>query len=45
MDEPEARVIDVFIASLRFKIFKATDGKGAIKIHAAADRGYVLRDT
>lgn len=45
IDEPEPQIMDVFIATLRFKILKATDGKGAIKIDAVADCGYLLRET
>lgn len=41
-DEPEPKIIDVFIAMLRFKVFKATDGNGSIKIDAVADDDYVL---
>jgi DNA-binding response OmpR family regulator len=45
VDEPQLKIIDLFISMLRFKIFKATDGRGSLKIDAVADRGYVLRDT
>lgn len=44
-DGPELKIIDVFIARLRFKIFQATEGRGSIKIDAVAGRGYVLIET
>jgi hypothetical protein len=45
VDEPELKIIDVFISMLRFKIAKATNGEASIKIDAVPDRGYVLRET
>jgi two-component system cell cycle response regulator CtrA len=45
VDEPEPRIIDVFVATLRFKIFKATDGVEVIRIDTIAGRGYCCRAT
>jgi DNA-binding response OmpR family regulator len=45
VDQPELKIIDVFISMLRFKIAKATNGGGSIKLDAVSDRGYVLRET
>jgi two-component system cell cycle response regulator CtrA len=45
VDEPPPRIIDVFIAMLRFKIYKATDGRTSIRIDAVADHGYCCRGT
>ncbi len=42
MDEPELKIIDVFICKLRKKIAKANDGDGCIE--TVWGRGYVLRD-
>ncbi len=42
MDEPEVKIIDVFICKLRKKIEKATDGESCIE--TVWGRGYVLRD-
>ncbi len=42
MDEPEVKIIDVFICKLRKKIQNATDG--ANYIETVWGRGYVLRD-
>lgn len=42
MDEPEAKIIDVFICKLRKKIADATDGSNYIE--TVWGRGYVLRD-
>lgn len=42
MDEPEAKIIDVFIHKLRAKIKKATGGDSYIK--TAFGRGYILQD-
>jgi two-component system cell cycle response regulator CtrA len=42
MDEPELKIIDVFVCKLRKKIQSAT--KGDIYIHTVWGRGYVLRD-
>ncbi len=41
MDEPEVKIIDVFICKLRKKIEKATDGESYIE--TVWGRGYVLR--
>lgn len=41
MDEPEAKIIDVFICKIRKKIMDATDGDNYI--HTEWGRGYVLR--
>jgi two-component system, cell cycle response regulator CtrA len=45
VDEPGAKIVDVFISTLRFKISKATNGGGSFKLDAVSDRGYVLRET
>ncbi len=42
MDEPEAKIIDVFIHKLRAKLKKATGGDSYIK--TAFGRGYILQD-
>ncbi len=42
MDEPEAKIIDVFICKLRKKLADATDGSNYIE--TVWGRGYVLRD-
>ena len=42
MDEPELKIIDVFICKLRKKLSVATDGDNYIE--AVWGRGYVLRD-
>ena len=42
IDEPELKIIDVFICKLRKKLAKATDG--ANYIETVWGRGYVLRD-
>ena len=42
MDEPELKIIDVFICKLRKKLAKATDGESHIE--TVWGRGYVLRD-
>lgn len=42
MDEPELKIIDVFICKLRKKLSKATDGENYIE--TVWGRGYVLRD-
>ena len=42
MDEPELKIIDVFICKLRKKLSKATDGDNYIQ--TVWGRGYVLRD-
>lgn len=42
MDEPELKIIDVFICKLRKKLGKATDGDNYIE--TVWGRGYVLRD-
>lgn len=42
MDEPELKIIDVFICKLRKKIASATDGDNYIE--TVWGRGYVLRD-
>ena len=42
MDEPEVKIIDVFICKLRKKIEVATDGQNYIE--TVWGRGYVLRD-
>lgn len=41
IDEPEAKIIDVFICKIRKKIMDATDGDNYI--HTEWGRGYVLR--
>jgi two-component system cell cycle response regulator CtrA len=42
MDEPELKIIDVFICKLRKKLGAATDGDNYIE--TVWGRGYVLRD-
>ncbi|ODN68759.1 Cell cycle response regulator CtrA [Methylobrevis pamukkalensis] len=42
MDEPELKIIDVFICKLRKKLANATDGKNYIE--TVWGRGYVLRE-
>ena len=42
MDEPEVKIIDVFICKLRKKLADATDGSNYIE--TVWGRGYVLRD-
>lgn len=42
IDEPELKIIDVFICKLRKKLAKATDGENYIE--TVWGRGYVLRD-
>ena len=42
MDEPEVKIIDVFICKLRKKLAKASDGQSLIE--TVWGRGYVLRD-
>jgi two-component system cell cycle response regulator CtrA len=42
MDEPELKIIDVFICKLRKKLSEATDGQNFIE--TVWGRGYVLRD-
>lgn len=42
MDEPELKIIDVFICKLRKKLAEATDGENYIE--TVWGRGYVLRD-
>ena len=42
MDEPELKIIDVFICKLRKKLANATDGENHIE--TVWGRGYVLRD-
>lgn len=42
MDEPELKIIDVFVCKLRKKIAQATDGDNYIE--TVWGRGYVLRD-
>jgi two-component system cell cycle response regulator CtrA len=42
MDEPELKIIDVFICKLRKKLAAATHGKHYIE--TVWGRGYVLRD-
>jgi len=41
IDEPEAKIIDVFICKIRKKIMDATEGENYI--HTEWGRGYVLR--
>ena len=43
IDEPESKIIDVFICKLRRKLTELTGGKNYI--HAVWRQGYVLRDT
>ena len=42
MDEPEIKIIDVFICKLRKKLAGASNGKNYIE--TVWGRGYVLRD-
>lgn len=42
MDEPELKIIDVFVCKLRKKLMTATDGENYIE--TVWGRGYVLRD-
>ena len=42
MDEPELKIIDVFICKLRKKLAEATGGENYIE--TVWGRGYVLRD-
>ena len=42
MDEPELKIIDVFVCKLRKKLANATDNDNYI--HTVWGRGYVLRD-
>jgi two-component system, cell cycle response regulator CtrA len=42
MDEPEIKIIDVFICKLRKKLASASDGKDYIE--TVWWRGYVLRE-
>jgi two-component system cell cycle response regulator CtrA len=42
MDEPESKIIDVFICKLRKKLANASDGKDYIE--TVWGRGYVLRE-
>jgi two-component system cell cycle response regulator CtrA len=42
MDEPEIKIIDVFICKLRKKLASASDGKDYIE--TVWGRGYVLRE-
>ncbi len=42
MDEPELKIIDVFICKLRKKLSNALDGDNYIE--TVWGRGYVLRD-
>ena len=42
MDEPELKIIDVFICKLRKKLANATNGKNYIE--TVWGRGYVLRE-
>ena len=42
MDEPELKIIDVFICKLRKKLSHACDGENYIE--TVWGRGYVLRD-
>ena len=42
MDEPELKIIDVFICKLRKKLSRATEGENYIE--TVWGRGYVLRD-
>jgi len=43
MDEPELKIIDVFVCKLRKKLMAATDGREGF-IETVWGRGYVLRD-
>jgi two-component system cell cycle response regulator CtrA len=42
MDEPELKIIDVFICKLRKKLANASDGRNYIE--TVWGRGYVLRE-
>ena len=42
MDEPELKIIDVFICKLRKKLSEASDGDN--RIDTVWGRGYVFRD-
>ena len=42
MDEPELKIIDVFVCKLRKKLSQATGGENYIE--TVWGRGYVLRD-
>jgi len=42
MDEPELKIIDVFICKLRKKLAEATGGQNYIE--TVCGRGYVLRE-
>jgi len=42
MDEPELKIIDVFICKLRKKLSTATEGENYIE--TVWGRGYVMRD-
>jgi two-component system, cell cycle response regulator CtrA len=42
MDEPEIKIIDVFMCKLRKKLANASDGKDYVE--TVWGRGYVLRD-
>jgi two-component system cell cycle response regulator CtrA len=42
MDEPEAKIIDVFICKLRKKLQEVTDGEDYIE--TVWGRGYMLKD-
>ena len=42
MDEPELKIIDVFVCKLRKKMAQATSGENYIE--TVWGRGYVLRD-
>jgi two-component system, cell cycle response regulator CtrA len=42
MDEPESKIIDVFVCKLRKKLAQATGGEHYIE--TVWDRGYVVRD-
>jgi two-component system, cell cycle response regulator CtrA len=42
MDEPELKIIDVFICKLRKKLVNTSNGKNFVD--AVWGRGYVLRD-
>jgi two-component system cell cycle response regulator CtrA len=42
MDEPEVKIIDVFICKLRKKLANASRGKNYIE--TVWGRGYILRD-
>jgi two-component system cell cycle response regulator CtrA len=42
LDEPEAKIIDVFICKLRRKLSRASNGQDFIQ--TVWGRGYILRD-